>query len=78
LQTHVEISSDGYLTAEHGFLVELFGAPIPAAGENKREVEKDGLRQSPAIDHEFLADSGSYSPMAEMVSYVFAIAPLRR
>jgi hypothetical protein len=74
----VEIRGDGYLIAEHEFLVEPFGVPIPAAGENKREVEEDDLRQWPAIHHEFLADSGSYSYMAEMVNYVFTVADSRR
>jgi hypothetical protein len=69
---------DGYLIAEHGSLVELFGVPIPVVEENKREIEDDGLRQSSAIDHELLADSVSYSDTAEMGHYVFAVAYSRR
>jgi hypothetical protein len=76
----VEIRDDGYLTAKHGCIVELIGVPIPAVEENKREAEDEdeGLWQSSAINQELLADSGTYSYMAEMGHYVLAIAYSRR
>jgi hypothetical protein len=55
-QTQVEIIGDEHWTAEDGSLVKLFGVPIPAPEEKKREVEEEGQWQSSPINHELLPE----------------------
>jgi hypothetical protein len=59
LQTQVQNSGDESLIAAHASLAKLVGVPIPAAEQNERELQEEGLRQSPSIDRELSAQYGT-------------------
>jgi hypothetical protein len=59
LQIQVEATADPTLIQSHRSLTELVGGGIPSAEQNEKELQDEGLKQSPSIDRELSAQYGT-------------------